>query len=49
MVIGPGLPRMDAEQELICAVTDVGVIALIGKRFSYANYPALSPPHWYFV
>ena len=79
MIIGPGLPRMDAEQELIRdyfedrygrgfayaylypgmnrviqsagrvirSATDVGVIALLGKRFSYANYTALFPTHWY--
>jgi len=79
MIIGPGLPRMDAEQELIRdyfetryergfayaylypgmnrviqsagrvirSATDVGVIALIGKRFTYSNYTALFPSHWY--
>lgn len=79
MIIGPGLPRMDAEQELIRdyfedhygrgfayaylypgmnrviqsagrvirSATDVGVIALIGKRFSYSNYTALFPTYWY--
>jgi DNA excision repair protein ERCC-2 len=79
MIIGPALPRMDAEQELIRdyfethyergfayaylypgmnrviqsagrvirSATDVGVIALIGKRFTYSNYTALFPSHWY--
>jgi DNA excision repair protein ERCC-2 len=79
MIIGPGLPRMDAQQELIRdyfetryergfayaylypgmnrviqsagrvirSATDVGVIALIGKRFTYSNYTALFPSHWY--
>jgi DNA excision repair protein ERCC-2 len=79
IIVGPGLPRMDAEQELIRAYyeeqygrgfayaylypgmnrviqssgrvirseTDVGIIALLGKRFTYTNYAALFPSHWY--
>ena len=70
IVVGPGLPRMDAEQELIRAYyeekygsgfayaylypgmtrviqsagrvirseTDVGIVALLDKRFTYTNY-----------
>jgi DNA excision repair protein ERCC-2 len=79
IIVGPGLPRMDFEQELIRAhyeekyqrgfayaylypgmnrvvqsagrlirsETDVGVIALLDKRFSYTNYATLFPTHWY--
>ena len=79
IIIGPGLPRFDTEQELIRAYyderydsgfayaylypgmnrvvqsagrvirseTDVGIIALVGKRFTYANYNTLFPSHWY--
>jgi DNA excision repair protein ERCC-2 len=79
IIVGPGLPRMDAEQELIRAYyeehygrgfayaylypgmnrvvqsagrvirseTDVGIIALVGKRFTYTNYTALFPRYWY--
>jgi DNA excision repair protein ERCC-2 len=79
IIVGPGLPRMDAEQELIRAYyeekygsgfayaylypgmtrviqsagrlirseTDVGIIALLDKRFTYTNYAALFPVHWY--
>ena len=79
IIIGPGLPRFDTEQELIRAYyderydsgfdyayiypgmnrviqsagrvirseTDVGMIALVGKRFAYRNYNALFPTHWY--
>ena len=79
IIIGPGLPRFDTEQELIRAYyderydsgfayaylypgmnrvvqsagrvirseTDVGIIALVGKRFTYANYNMLFPSHWY--
>ncbi|MGQ4809662.1 3'-5' exonuclease DinG [Candidatus Entotheonellaceae bacterium PAL068K] len=79
IIVGPGLPRMDAEQELIRAYyeerynqgfayaylypgmnrviqsagrvirseTDVGIIALLGKRFNYRSYAALFPSHWY--
>jgi DNA excision repair protein ERCC-2 len=79
IIIGPGLPRFDTEQELIRAYyderydsgfayaylypgmnrvvqsagrvirseTDVGIIALVGKRFTYDNYNTLFPSHWY--
>jgi DNA excision repair protein ERCC-2 len=79
IIVGPGLPRLDAEQELIRAyyeeqyghgfayaylypgmtrviqsagrvirsATDVGIIALLDKRFTYTNYTALFPAHWY--
>lgn len=79
IIVGPGLPRVDFEQELIRAYyedkyargfayaylypgmnrvvqsagrlirseTDVGVIVLLDKRFSYSNYAALFPAHWY--
>jgi DNA excision repair protein ERCC-2 len=79
MIVGPGLPRVDVEQELIRAYyedrygrgfayaylypgmnrviqaagrvirsdTDVGIIALLDKRFAYSNYSALLPEHWY--
>jgi DNA excision repair protein ERCC-2 len=79
IVVGPGLPRVDTEQELIRAYyeekygsgfayaylypgmtrviqsagrvirseTDVGIVALLDKRFTYTNYAALFPPHWY--
>ncbi len=79
IIIGPGLPRFNAEQELIRAYyderydsgfayaylypgmsrviqsagrvirseIDVGVVALVGKRFSYGNYASLFPAHWY--
>lgn len=79
VIVGPGLPRMDFEQELIRAhyeekyhrgftyaylypgmnrvvqsagrlirsETDIGVIALLDKRFASANYAALFPTHWY--
>jgi DNA excision repair protein ERCC-2 len=79
IIVGPGLPRFDTEQELIRAYyderydsgfayaylypgmnrviqsagrvirsdTDVGIIALLGKRFTYSNYTALFPSHWY--
>ncbi len=79
IIVGPGLPRVDAEQELIRAYyeeqygrgfayaylypgmtrviqaagrlirseTDVGIIALLDKRFTYTNYAALFPAHWY--
>jgi DNA excision repair protein ERCC-2 len=79
IIVGPGLPRMDAEQELIRAYyeekygsgfayaylypgmtrviqsagrvirseTDVGIIALLDKRFTYSNYATLFPAHWY--
>ena len=79
IIVGPGLPRFDTEQELIRAYyedryesgfayaylypglnrviqsagrvirseTDTGIIALIGKRFSYGNYSGLFPSHWY--
>ena len=79
IIVGPGLPRVDVEQELIRAYyedkygrgfayaylypgmnrviqaagrvirsdTDVGIIALLDKRFAYSNYSALLPKHWY--
>ncbi len=79
IIVGPGLPRFDMEQELIRAYydeqydngfayaylypgmnrvvqsagrvirseTDVGLIALVGKRFTYRNYTACFPAHWY--
>ena len=79
IIVGPGLPRVDAEQELIRAYyeeryghgfayaylypgmtrviqaagrvirseTDVGIIALLDKRFTYTNYATLFPSHWY--
>jgi DNA excision repair protein ERCC-2 len=79
IIVGPGLPRVDTEQELIRAYyeekygrgfayaylypgmnrviqsagrvirseTDVGIIALLDKRFTYTNYAALLPSHWY--
>src|SRR4029434_880180 len=79
IIVGPGLPRVDFEQELIrtyyddkytsgfayaylypgmnrvvqCAGrliradTDVGISALLDKRFTYSNYTALFPSHWY--
>lgn len=79
LIIGPALPRIDREQELIKeyfeakygrgfayaylypgmnrvvqsagrlirSETDVGIIALLDKRFSYTNYAALFPTHWY--
>jgi DNA excision repair protein ERCC-2 len=79
IIAGPGLPRVDFEQELIRTYyddkytsgfayaylypgmnrvvqsagrlirseTDVGIIALLDKRFTYGNYTALFPPHWY--
>ncbi|ETX06038.1 ATP-dependent DNA helicase [Candidatus Entotheonella palauensis] len=79
IIVGPGLPRFDMEQELIRAYydehydngfayaylypgmnrvvqsagrvirseTDVGMIALIGKRFTYRNYTECLPSHWY--
>ena len=78
IIVGPGLPRVDFEQELIRTYyddkytsgfayaylypgmnrvvqsagrlirsgTDVGIIALLDKRFTYSNYTAL-PSHWY--
>jgi DNA excision repair protein ERCC-2 len=79
IIVGPGLPRYDVEQELIRAYydehydngfayaylypgmnrvvqsagrvirseTDVGMIALVGKRFTYRNYTDCFPSHWY--
>jgi DNA excision repair protein ERCC-2 len=79
IIVGPGLPRVDFEQELIRTYyddkytsgfayaylypgmnrvvqsagrlirseTDVGIIALLDKRFAYSNYTALFPSHWY--
>src|SRR5712691_1963744 len=79
IIVGPGLPRVDFEQELIRAYyedkytsgfayaylypgmnrvvqsagrlirseIDVGIIALLDKRFTYNNYTALFPSHWY--
>jgi DNA excision repair protein ERCC-2 len=79
IIVGPGLPRLDPEQELIRTYyeeqygrgfayaylypgmtrviqaagrlirseTDVGIIALLDKRFTYTNYAALFPAHWY--
>jgi DNA excision repair protein ERCC-2 len=79
VIVGPGLPRVDTEQELIRAYyeekygrgfayaylypgmnrviqsagrvirseTDVGIIALLDKRFTYQNYAELLPSHWY--
>src|SRR5713101_3158222 len=79
IIVGPGLPRVDFEQELIRAYyedkytsgfayaylypgmnrvvqsagrlirseTDVGIIALLDKRFTYSNYTALFPSYWY--
>ena len=79
IIVGPGLPRFDMEQELIRAYydehydngfayaylypgmnrvvqsagrvirseTDVGMIALVGKRFTYRNYTECFPSHWY--
>ena len=79
IIVGPGLPRFDVEQELIRAYydeqydngfayaylypgmnrvvqsagrvirseTDVGVIALVGRRFTYRNYTECFPSHWY--
>jgi DNA excision repair protein ERCC-2 len=79
IIVGPGLPRVDTEQELIRAYyedkygrgfayaylypgmtrviqsagrvirseTDVGIIALLDNRFTYTNYTALFPAHWY--
>ena len=79
IIVGPGLPQMNQEQELIRAYyeakyargfayaylypgmnrvvqsagrvirseTDVGIIVLLDKRFTYGNYTALFPPHWY--
>ncbi len=79
IIVGPGLPRFDMEQELIRAYydehynngfayaylypgmnrviqsagrvirseTDVGMIALVGKRFAYRNYTECFPSHWY--
>jgi len=79
IIVGPGLPRVDFEQELIRAYyedkyargfayaylypgmnrvvqsagrlirseTDVGIIALLDRRFTYSNYTALFPAHWY--
>jgi len=79
IIVGPGLPRMDFEQELlrtyyeekytsgfayaylypgmnrvvqsagrvIRSETDVGIIALLDKRFTYHNYTSLFPSHWY--
>jgi DNA excision repair protein ERCC-2 len=32
---------------LIRSETDVGIIALLDKRFTYSNYTALFPLHWY--
>jgi DNA excision repair protein ERCC-2 len=79
IIVGPGLPQMNHEQELIRAYyeakyargfayaylypgmnrvvqsagrvirseTDVGIIVLLDKRFTYGNYTALFPTHWY--
>lgn len=79
IIIGPGLPRVDHEQELlrdyyetkyargfayaylypgmnrviqaagrlIRSETDIGIIALVDKRFGYSTYNALFPRHWY--
>ncbi len=79
IIVGPGLPRFDTEQELIRdyyeeqydngfayaylypgmnrvvqsagrvirSETDVGMIALVGKRFTYRNYAECFPSHWY--
>ncbi|MGE3539496.1 MAG: helicase C-terminal domain-containing protein [Candidatus Tectimicrobiota bacterium] len=79
IIVGPGLPRVDFEQEQIRAYyedrygqgfayaylypgmnrviqsagrvirseTDVGIIALLDKRFTYSNYNSLLPSHWY--
>lgn len=79
IIVGPGLPRFDVEQELIRAYydehydngfayaylypgmnrviqsagrvirseTDVGIMALVGKRFTYRNYTECFPSHWY--
>jgi DNA excision repair protein ERCC-2 len=79
IIVGPGLPRFDVEQELIRAYydehydngfayaylypgmnrviqsagrvirseTDVGIMALVGKRFTYHNYTECFPSHWY--
>ena len=79
IIVGPGLPRFDVEQELIRAyyderydngfayaylypgmnrviqsagrvirsAADIGVIALVGKRFTYRNYADCLPSHWY--
>jgi len=79
IIVGPGLPRVNAEQELIRAyyeekygrgfayaylypgmtrviqaagrvirsATDVGIIVLLDRRFTYTNYATLLPSHWY--
>jgi DNA excision repair protein ERCC-2 len=79
IIVGPGLPRFDIEQELIRAYyderydngfayaylypgmnrvvqsagrvirseSDVGIIALVGRRFTYRNYTECLPSHWY--
>jgi DNA excision repair protein ERCC-2 len=79
IIVGPGLPRFDFEQELIRTYyedtygrgfayaylypgmnrvvqsagrvirseTDVGIIALLDKRFTYGNYTTLFPTDWY--
>lgn len=79
IIVGPGLPRVDFEQEqirdyyeekygqgfayaylypgmnrvvqsagrVIRSETDVGIIALLDKRFTYSNYNTLFPSHWY--
>jgi DNA excision repair protein ERCC-2 len=32
---------------VIRSETDVGIIALVDKRFAYTNYATLFPVHWY--
>jgi Rad3-related DNA helicase len=32
---------------VIRSETDVGMIALVGKRFTYRNYTDCFPSHWY--
>ncbi|MEE8291873.1 MAG: helicase C-terminal domain-containing protein [Candidatus Tectomicrobia bacterium] len=44
----PGMNRViQAAGRVIRSETDVGIIALLGKRFAYGNYTALFPSHWY--
>lgn len=44
----PGMNRVvQSAGRLIRSETDVGIIALLDKRFTYSNYTALFPTHWY--
>jgi DNA excision repair protein ERCC-2 len=44
----PGMNRVvQSAGRVIRSETDVGIIVLIDKRFTYSNYATLLPSHWY--